>query len=78
VGGRLDPVGEGVVELAGFVLADAERDFDSGGAEASDAGAGDKGMGSPVAATTRWMPASMRASAQGPVRPWWLQGSRVT
>jgi hypothetical protein len=37
-----------------------------------------RGLGSRVAMTQRVMPAAMRASAQGPVRPWWAQGSRVT
>ena len=31
-----------------------------------------------MAATTRVTPALISASAQGPVLPWWLQGSRVT
>ena len=31
-----------------------------------------------MAATTRLTPAATSASAQGGVRPWWLQGSRVT
>ena len=34
--------------------------------------------GSSSATTTRVTPASIRAVAQGPVRPWWAQGSRVT
>ena len=29
-------------------------------------------------ATTLVMPASIKASQQGPVRPWWAQGSSVT
>ena len=36
------------------------------------------GLGSVMAATTSATPAATRASAQGGVRPWWLQGSRVT
>ena len=36
------------------------------------------GLGSRIAATTRATPASISASAQGGVRPWWLQGSSVT
>ena len=36
------------------------------------------GLGSSSAYTTRATPASMRACAQGPVRPVWLQGSSVT
>ena len=36
------------------------------------------GWGSIIAATTRETPASIRASVQGPVRPVWRQGSRVT
>jgi hypothetical protein len=37
-----------------------------------------RGFGSCIAATTRATPAPMRASAQGGVRPKWLQGSSVT
>ena len=37
-----------------------------------------RGFGSSIAATPRAMPASRKASAQGPVRPWWAQGSSVT
>ncbi len=36
------------------------------------------GFGSSSEATTRAMPAAANASQQGPVRPWWAQGSRVT
>ena len=36
------------------------------------------GLGSSSADTTRAMPAAMMASAQGGVRPWWEQGSKVT
>ena len=36
------------------------------------------GLGSLWACTTRRTPAAMRAWAHGPVRPVWLQGSRVT
>ncbi|MNP61140.1 hypothetical protein D3C76_1562940 [compost metagenome] len=36
------------------------------------------GLGSTMAATTRVTPALISASAQGGVRPWWEQGSRVT
>ena len=36
------------------------------------------GFGSAIAATTRATPASISASAQGGVRPKWLQGSSVT
>ncbi len=36
------------------------------------------GLGSGREATTLPMPAATRASQQGPVRPWWAQGSRVT
>ena len=36
------------------------------------------GLGSETAATTRETPAAIRAWAQGGVRPWWAQGSRVT
>ncbi len=41
----LDEVGEGVVEVAGGLLEDAESDFDSGGAEFGDALAADLGVG---------------------------------
>jgi hypothetical protein len=37
----LDEVGEGVVEVAGWLLKDSEGDFDPGGAESSDALAAD-------------------------------------
>ena len=36
------------------------------------------GLGSGRAATTLAMPATAKASQQGPVRPWWAQGSSVT
>ena len=36
------------------------------------------GFGSCIAATTRLTPAAISASQHGGVRPWWLQGSRVT
>jgi hypothetical protein len=36
------------------------------------------GNGSSEAATTRATRAAISASAQGPVRPWWAQGSSVT
>ena len=36
------------------------------------------GLGSRMPMTTRFTPARMRASEQGPVRPVWLQGSSVT
>ncbi len=36
------------------------------------------GLGSRIAATTRATPAAINASAQGGVRPKWLQGSSVT
>ena len=41
----LDPMGEGVVEFAGFEFADAEGDFDAGGAEAADTGTRNLGIG---------------------------------
>jgi hypothetical protein len=41
----LDEVGEGVVEVAGRLLEDAESDFDSGGAEFGDALAADLWIG---------------------------------
>ena len=34
--------------------------------------------GSVVATTTRDRPAAISASAQGGVRPWWAQGSKLT
>ena len=37
-----------------------------------------RGFGSRIAQTTRATPAATSASAQGGVRPWWLQGSSVT
>jgi hypothetical protein len=37
-----------------------------------------RGLGSTLQHTTRRMPAAISASAQGGVRPVWLQGSRVT
>jgi len=37
-----------------------------------------RGLGSWTANTTRAMRASIKALAQGGVRPWWLQGSSVT
>ena len=36
------------------------------------------GFGSCTEATTRPMPAAIKASLHGPVRPWWEQGSSVT
>ena len=41
----LDEVGEGVVEVASGLLEDADRDFDSGGAEFCDALAADLRVG---------------------------------
>ena len=38
----------------------------------------DLGLGSRIAATTRTTPDSMSPPAHGGVRPWWLQGSRLT
>ena len=37
-----------------------------------------RGLGSTVAQTTRPMPAAIKASTHGGVRPVWLQGSRLT
>jgi hypothetical protein len=41
----LAPAGEAFVEAAGFGFTDSENDFDSGGAEAVEAVAGDSGVG---------------------------------
>ncbi len=41
----LDEVGEGVVEVAGLLLEDADGDVDAGGAEFGDALAADEGVG---------------------------------
>lgn len=63
-------------DLAGL---DSQCDLDAGGAQGGQPGAGHAcGSGAPMPTTTRDTPASMIASTHGPVRPVWLQGSRVT
>ena len=54
-------------------------DLHPGRAQPREAAAGDPRVGDRAwQATTRAMPAAITASAQGGVRPWWEQGSRVT
>ena len=57
----------------------SDLDVDAGGAAG---GRGRRrrrwGRGRSTPTTTRPTPAAIRASAHGPVRPWWLHGSRVT
>ena len=55
-----------------------ELDRDPGRAQPREAPAVDLGVGVAVAHTTRAMPAAISASAQGGLRPWWLQGSSET
>ena len=77
-GAGLDEVGEGFVDVAGLLLEVPMVTSMLAARSLAMPWPLTSGLGSVVAMTQRVMPAAMRASAQGPVRPWWLQGSRVT
>ena len=74
-----DELCEAVVEPAGLLLEHAGADLDPSRTKPGDAltvNHADWGRRWPPPRAST--PAAISASAQGPVRPWWLQGSRVT
>jgi hypothetical protein len=69
---------EADVQFARLGGAGADFHLDARCAQAGEALAGHQRIGIGSEATTRAMPAATSASQQGPVRPWWEQGSSVT
>ena len=67
-----------IVKPAGLFLQHTRADLHPRRTQAGDAHAVHLRVGVGGVTTTRETPAAISASAQGPVRPWWLQGSRVT
>jgi hypothetical protein len=69
---------EADVDLARLFFQQSAGDLDAGRLQPGQTLPATSGLGSAMAATTRATPARMSASAQGGVRPKWLQGSSVT